>query len=70
VPMLSPPSAAQGKLHKGFAALSVEQRKRIAAMGGAASHAAGTAHCWTKEEASAAGKKGSATRRKRAEESA
>ncbi len=45
---------------KGLAAMSPERRKEIASMGGRTSQARGTAHQWTAEEASAAGKKGSA----------
>jgi uncharacterized protein len=54
------------KLHKytgrprGLAAMSPERRREIASMGGRTSQARGTAHQWTAEEASAAGKKGSA----------
>lgn len=43
---------------RGFANLSPEDRKAISSKGGKASHASGTAHKWTKEEASAAGRKG------------
>ncbi|MGZ3611400.1 MAG: KGG domain-containing protein [Ktedonobacteraceae bacterium] len=45
---------------RGLAALSPERRREIARMGGRTSQARGTAHQWTAEEASAAGKKGSA----------
>lgn len=45
-----------------FAKLPKEHIRDIASMGGRAAHAAGTAHKWTKEEASAAGKKGAAAR--------
>ena len=45
---------------RGLAAMSPERRKEIASMGGRTSQARGTAHQWTAEEASAAGKKGSA----------
>lgn len=45
---------------RGLAAMSPERRREIASMGGRASQARGTAHQWTAEEASAAGKKGSA----------
>lgn len=55
---------------KGLAALSPERRREIARMGGRTSQARGTAHQWTAEEASAAGKKGSARyAHKKAEES-
>lgn len=43
---------------RGLAALSPERRRSIAAMGGRASHVAGTAHEWTSEEAAVAGRKG------------
>jgi general stress protein YciG len=45
---------------RGLAAMSPERRREIASMGGRTSQARGTAHQWTAEEASAAGKKGSA----------
>ena len=40
--------------------MSRERRREIARMGGRTSQARGTAHQWTAEEASVAGKKGSA----------
>jgi len=45
---------------RGLAAMSPERRREIASKGGRTSQARGTAHQWTAEEASAAGKKGSA----------
>jgi general stress protein YciG len=55
---------------RGLAAMSLERRREIARMGGRTSQARGTAHQWTAEEASAAGKKGSARYAlKKAEES-
>ena len=45
---------------RGLAAMSPERRREIASKGGRPSQARGTAHQWTAEEASAAGKKGSA----------
>lgn len=42
---------------RGFASLSIEDRKRIASLGGKAAHAKGTAHQFTSEEAAAAGKR-------------
>ncbi|HJT57508.1 MAG TPA: general stress protein [Ktedonobacteraceae bacterium] len=45
---------------RGLAAMSLERRREIASKGGRTSQARGTAHQWTAEEASAAGKKGSA----------
>lgn len=43
---------------RGFARLTVEDRKRISALGGKAAHEAGTAHTWSSEEAKEAGRKG------------
>ncbi len=48
------------KRPRGLAAMSLERRREIASKGGRTSQARGTAHQWTAEEASAAGKKGSA----------
>ena len=45
------------KAKRGFAAMSPEQRRRIASMGGKAA-ARGNGHKWTREEAVAAGRKG------------
>jgi general stress protein YciG len=45
---------------RGLAGMSPERRKEIASKGGQTAHARGTAHQWTAEEASAAGKKGRA----------
>jgi len=54
---------------RGLAAMSPERRREIASKGGRESQARGTAHQWTPQEASAAGKKGSARyARRRAEE--
>ncbi len=55
---------------RGLAAMSPERRREIASMGGRTSQARGTAHQWTPEEASAAGKKGSARYAKRREDQA
>ncbi len=46
------------KKPRGFAAIDRERVREIARLGGAAAHAAGTAHKWTAEEAQAAGRKG------------
>lgn len=46
------------KLHKGFAAMSPDKQRSIAAKGGRAAHRKGTAHQWTPEEAARAGSKG------------
>ncbi len=54
---------------RGLAAMSPERRREIASMGGRTSQARGTAHKWTAEEASAAGKKGSARYAQRRNES-
>jgi hypothetical protein len=51
---------------RGFAAMTTEQRKKIASMGGKAAHQLGKAHQFTSAEAAAAGKK----RRRRANEPA
>lgn len=46
-------------IHKrGFASMSPERRREIAAKGGKTSHARGVAHEFTSEEARLAGKKG------------
>jgi uncharacterized protein len=46
------------KSKKGFASLSVEQRREISKKGGIAAHAAGTAHEFSREEAVRAGRLG------------
>jgi general stress protein YciG len=43
---------------KGFASMSKEKRRAIASQGGISAHIQGKAHTWTKEEASAAGRRG------------
>jgi len=48
------------KAKRGFAAMTPEQRQSIAAAGGRAAHAKGTAYEFDTEAASAAGKKGAA----------
>lgn len=45
---------------RGFAGMSAEKQREIASKGGKAAHAKGTAHQFTSDEASAAGKKGGA----------
>jgi general stress protein YciG len=57
-----------GRRPRGLAAMSPEKRREIASMGGRTSQARGTAHQWTAEEASAAGKKGSARYARRRED--
>jgi hypothetical protein len=42
---------------RGFAAMSPDEKKEIAGMGGRAAHASGRAHQFTTEEARAAGRK-------------
>lgn len=56
------------KRARGFAAMSLERRREVASKGGKIAQARGTAHQWTAEEASAAGKKGSARYARRAVE--
>lgn len=46
------------KSKRGFASMSKERQREVAARGGRAAHAAGTAHKWTSEEARIFGKKG------------
>lgn len=43
---------------RGFAAMTAEERSRIASLGGVAAQRRGTAHRYTTEEARAAGRKG------------
>lgn len=52
---------AQGSL-RGFAAMSEQDRQRIASKGGKAAHEKGTAHEFTSEEAREAGRKGGMAR--------
>ncbi len=47
---------------RGFAAMDSERVRAIAGKGGAAAHAAGTAHRFTSDEAKAAGSKGGLAR--------
>ena len=46
---------------KGFAAISPDKQRAIAAKGGKAAHEQGKAHEWTGDEARAAGRKGGET---------
>lgn len=48
---------------RGFAGMTVEQRKAIASKGGIAAHEKGTAHRWTSEEAKLAGRKSNLRKR-------
>src|SRR5919198_4485261 len=50
-------TASVPKRPRGFASMSLEQRRAIASKGGRAAHEKGTAHCWTTEEARSAGRK-------------
>jgi general stress protein YciG len=50
---------------QGFASMDPEKQRAIAGRGGKASHAAGTAHRFTREEARLAGRKGGVARRQR-----
>lgn len=43
---------------KGFGSMDPDKQRKIASKGGKAAHAKGTAHEWTREEASIAGRKG------------
>lgn len=47
-----------GRSRRGFAAMEPERQREIAAAGGRAAHAKGTAHQFTPEEAREAGRKG------------
>lgn len=49
---------------RGFATMSLEDRKRIASKGGKKAHQLGKAHTFTPEEARAAGSKGGSTPRR------
>lgn len=52
------PPAPPAKQRRGFAAMDRDKQRQIAAKGGAASHAQGKGHEWTKESAREAGRKG------------
>ncbi len=53
------------KKKRGLAAMTPEQRKRIASLGGKAAQATGKAHRWSSEEAAEAGRKGGLTSKKK-----
>lgn len=55
---LCPTHVAATKALRGFASMSAEKQRAIAAKGGAAAHARGTAHEWSTEEARRAGRVG------------
>ncbi len=48
----------RGRSVRGFAAMDSDTQREIASLGGKAAHAEGTAHEFTPQEASAAGRKG------------
>lgn len=52
----------EGKKKQGFASMSAERRREIAAMGGATAHSLGKAHRWTPEAAREAAAKSHAVR--------
>lgn len=51
------PTQNRGTSNRGFASMDPEKQRQIASKGGKASHARGTAHEFTSEEASRAGRK-------------
>lgn len=53
------------KKRRGFAAMSKEKQREIARRGGRAAHQKGTAHEFTHDEASAAGRKGGLAKQQR-----
>jgi general stress protein YciG len=53
------------KSRRGFASMKPELQRAIASKGGKAAHVKGTAHRWTPEEASAAGRLGGAAHHRR-----
>jgi len=52
------------KKKSGFASMSPEKVREISSLGGKTAHQLGTAHKWTREEASKAGKKGGSRSRR------
>lgn len=54
----APTVAPRKKARRGFAAMPVDTQRRLAALGGKASHAKGTGHQWTSAEARVAGERG------------
>lgn len=52
------PSAPKPKARRGFAAMSAEKQRELAARGGRASHKKGTGYEWNSEAAREAGRKG------------
>jgi uncharacterized protein len=57
------------KRKRGFAAMTPEQQRKIASMGGRAAHERGTAHEWNAMEAAEAGRRGGKAQGRRAAES-
>lgn len=53
------------KCNRGFASMDPARQREIASKGGKASHAKGTAHEWSIDEARAAGRKGGMTSQNR-----
>ncbi|MEN9786119.1 MAG: hypothetical protein RLZZ299_1383 [Pseudomonadota bacterium] len=54
----APSPTAETPRPRGFAAMTPEQQRAIASLGGRAAHARGTAHQFTPDEAREAGRKG------------
>lgn len=64
------PAAPPPRLRRGLACVDPQRRAEISRKGGLRAQALGLTHRWTREEASAAGRKGMMQRWKRAEEEA
>ena len=60
--------AESKKSRRGFASMTIEQRKAIASMGGRAAHLSGNAHEFDSNEARLAGMKGGKARQQQREE--
>ena len=58
----------KAKSRRGFASMTLEQRKQIASMGGKRAHEIGRAHQFTSDEARAAGRKGGTAKAANAKE--
>ena len=61
----TPGAISNAPKKRGFAAMTAEQQRQIASMGGRRAHENGTAHQWTSEEAREAAIKGQRARRAR-----
>lgn len=59
----APQDNSAPKSRRGFASMDPERRRQVASSGGRTAHQQGVAHKWSKEEASAAGRKGQQLRR-------